>query len=234
MAWVILTDHHERVVLDEGDYEEREAQVRRKMQLGKALLATLPQYPFWHPEHVKYGGLTSGFLHPSITPPFYASIERYQPPLLGMFRALPSFAVSAKAIELIESVDPGAHRYHPFDLTMADGSPTPEPYMLLNIGQRADTIALDANPHMVKRMHDKVVGNEPGTYPDWWSYVIDNKRNYPTSAVYKDRAANLSIWYDYKLDEIMISDRLMVLFLDHSILRLEPEAPFHLWQLREV
>lgn len=231
MAWVMTSNMHERVVLDEGD---REAQVRRKMQLGKELLETLPQHPFWHPEHVRHGDLTSGLLHPTISPPFYAKVESFQAPLLGMFSSLAGYAVSATAVELIESVDPGVHRYHPFDLTMADGSPTPEPYMLLNIGQRADTIALEASPQMVKRMHDNIVGNEPGTHPDWWSYVIDNKQNYPTSAVYRERVANLSIWYDYKLRQVMICNRLMALFLDRGILRLEPEAPFHLWQLREV
>lgn len=231
MAWVMTSNMHERVVLDEGD---RDAQMRRKVQQSKAVLETLPRHPFWHPEHVKHGNLTSGLLHPTISPPFYGKIERFQAPLLGMFSSLAGYAVSATAIELIESVDPGVHRYHPFDLTMADGSTTPEPYMLLNIGKRADTIALEASPNIVKRMHDNMVGNEPGTYPDWWSYVIDNKRNYPISAAYKDRVANLSIWYDYKLDKVMISDRLMALFLDHGILRLEPEAPFHLWQLREV
>lgn len=231
MAWVMTSNMHDRVLLDEGD---RDAQVRRKMQLSSELLQTLPHYPFWHPNHVKHANLDSGFLHPTITPPFYAKIEKYQPPLLGMFRSVASYAVSATAIELIESVDPGVHRYHPFDLTMADGSPAAEPYFLLNIGQRADTIALEASPHMVKRMHDKMVGNEPGTHPDWYSYVIDKKQNYPTSAVYRNRVANLSIWYDYKLAQVMICDTLMALFLDHGILRLEEEPPYFLWQLREV
>jgi hypothetical protein len=222
---------YERVVLDEGDGD---TQARRSLQLSKELQKTLPQYPFWHPKHVQYADLTSGFLHPIITPPFYARIEKFQAPLLGMFRCVASYAVSATAIELTESVDPGVHRHHPFDLTMADGSPTPEPYMLLNIGQRADTIALEASPHMVKRMNDKMVGNDLGTYPDWYDYVIDNKRNYPSSAVYKDKVKDLSIWYDHKLNEIMICDKLMALFIDHGILRLEEEAPYFLWQLREV
>lgn len=231
MAWVMTNNIYDRVVLDEGD---RDAQVRRKMQLSKALLETLPQHPFWHPEYVQFGDLTSGLLHPIITPPFFARIEKFQPPLLGMFDCIAGYAVSATAIELIESVDPRVHRYHPFNLTMADGSPTPEPYMLLNIGQRADTIALEASPHMVKVLPGATLDDGPNKYPDWYRYRIDNKRNYPSSAVYKDKVKDLSIWYDYKLNEILICDELTELFLDHGILRLEEEAPYFLWQLREV
>ncbi|MGB7419021.1 MAG: DUF1629 domain-containing protein [Erythrobacter sp.] len=229
MAWVIESNMHERVVLDYGD---REAQVARDLKIAEEFLETLPNFPFGHDKHVMFGDLTCGLIQPLITPPFYGTIERFEAPLLGMFRALPSFAVSQTAIDLIESVDPGVHRYHSFDLTMADGSPTPEPYKLLNIGQRADTIALEDSPNMVTYLPG-LQDDGSNKYPQLYRYRRDGG-TYSTVSIYKDRISDLSIWFDYKFDQIMICDELVSLFLEHGILRLEKESPYFLWQLREV
>ncbi|MGB7419020.1 MAG: DUF1629 domain-containing protein [Erythrobacter sp.] len=224
MAWIIQQNLHEPVDVLVQDID---AAHKREEELSTKLLASRPQYPPWHPEYVDFALFHAGIRHPPIKTPFEAQIVRFQKPLVGMFDTPIGRTVSASAIRLIEAVDPGAHRYVPLDLTMPDGSPVEEPHYILNVGHRADAIAIDESPNMTKRYP------RPEEHPDWfWLYCPRGK--YGDSAVYKDRVADLSIWYDWRLQEVFLSDQIVDLFIENGILRFEEKSPYYLFLLREV
>jgi hypothetical protein len=105
------------------------------------------------------------------------------------------WALSKRAIDLIESIEPGVHQYLPLDLRMKDGSPSPEPCWLLNICSRIESPVAEEFSNCQR----------VGFPEDYWRYGFGYGPK--KLAVHKSKIAGRAIWTDRRFDQAFVSDQ---------------------------
>lgn len=101
-----------------------------------------PDYPFFGSG--EYPRLMHGWRYPLFEEPLRDQLMKPAGPLVDIIGSnFGTYALSQKVIDIIESIEPGIHRYLPFELRQPDGSIHPDKRWLLNICTRAEVIDTD-------------------------------------------------------------------------------------------
>ena len=196
MAWIVSAWMDQNYEVDVvGDSEDRlsalVAQVRDQA-------TQRPRGdPYWH--NGAYGpSLSEGFRFPQPASPFAISIVRATGPLPDIMPTRLGYAITDRIVDRIEAEEPGVHQYLPLDLEFADSIKDRQGRRLLNICTRLDTIAADRSEGVV----------EGGT-PEMrrWGMTRYGIRDWRKEVLcWSAKTAGHSIWYEYKLAMVAVSD----------------------------
>ncbi|MEO8373953.1 MAG: DUF1629 domain-containing protein [Sphingomonas bacterium] len=177
-------------------FRETEAQVVREVKARfEAEGAGNVRSPWWNP-HSAIASLGSGWPWPVNEKPFrYRLEERVEWwPDIGN-------GMSERVVDLIESIEPGVHRYLPIEVYNADGA-FRERRWHLNICNRLDTLA---------PKHSNIVVSKTG------SYLIGNGA-FQVSA-WKHKIAGHAVWVEYLMGAgyCLISDEFYEAIRRHDL-----------------
>lgn len=206
MAWFLMMDSRNRGDEDETylspELEQIPEELARFEAMGKALGRELynavdapgvnvfdttymienPCHPNWHPW--EYPPPMQGWRWPMPDAPFRAKLKKAQKNIVDVIdSSFGCFAISQRAIDIIEAIEPGVHQYLPFELINPDGSVHHEPRWLLNVCTRLFTLDV-ARSNIIPR------NNRPG--------VFVHTSNDIKLVVHKEKVAGRALWYEYR------------------------------------
>jgi len=131
---------------------------------------------------------------------------------------LPGFAcVSERFKNVVASLEPGVHGFHPIQLRSKKGIPHDAPYFLLDVKQRFDSILVkDNNAEWSTMLGGDLVGMPFVTKPDAARFVS------------RPAIAGRHLWLNHWIYSggIMVSDRLHRALTDAKIRRLQLKEPW--------
>ncbi|RNJ62704.1 MAG: hypothetical protein EDM03_09490 [Porphyrobacter sp. IPPAS B-1204] len=206
MAWFLMMDSRNRGDEDETylspEILEIPEELERFEAMGKALGQQLsmasrslgrstfdttwmienPWHPLWDPW--RYPPLMQGWRWPIPDTPFRARLRKPQKHIVDVISSgFDGYAISQRAIDIIEAIEPGVHQYLPFELINPDGSVHSEPRWLLNVCTRAFTLNIVRSNVIV---HKQL----PGIYV--------HTSNDIKLVVHKEKVAGRALWYEYR------------------------------------
>jgi|GEM_PF-3046637 len=235
MAWFLMMDSRNRGDEDETylspEIEEIPEERARFEAMGKALGQQLsmasrslgrstfdttwmienPWHPLWDPW--RYPPLMQGWRWPKPDTPFRARLKKPQKNIVDVISSgFDGYAISQRAIDIIEAIEPGVHQYLPFELINPDGSVHPEPRWLLNVCTRAFTLDIARSNVIV---HNQL----PGIYV--------HTSNDIKLVVHKEKVAGRALWYEYRYQgaqgNFLMSDACWSAFQAAGISGLRPD-----------
>lgn len=154
MAWFFATEYKDR---EQGTYyapeleripEEEERFNAMRAALAKKLWAEWKagdqemDTPVFPNIHFQAGPkLLEGWAFPMFEEPLRARLVHQEGAIVDIVNStFGTWAISQKVIDIIESIEPGVHRYLPFELIQPDGSVHPDRRWLLNVCARAEVV----------------------------------------------------------------------------------------------
>ncbi len=131
---------------------------------------------------------------------------------------MPGFAcVSERFRAIVESFEPGIHEFHPIQLKSKKGVPHGDPFFLINVRQRFDSIVVKGNNvEWATMMGGDLVGMPFVTRP--------NAPRFVSRTTITGRHLWLNLWI--YAGGIMVSDELRAAFVDAKIKRLDLKEPW--------
>lgn len=170
-----------------------------------------PWHPDWHPW--EYPPPMQGWRWPMPDAPFCAKLKKAQKNIVDVIdSSFGCFAISQRAIDIIEAIEPGVHQYLPFELINPDGSVHPEPRWLLNVCTRAFTLDV-ARSNIIPR------NNRPGVFVHTSNDIV--------LVVHKEKVAGRALWYEYRYQsagyQFLMSDACWSAFQSAGISGLRPD-----------
>lgn len=224
MAWILRSSLHPKY---QPEIELLDGWRQRWGELSKQVKESLAHLHRSDPYYPRDVMLISGFRYPPIDQPVRARIRCAAGPLPDIFGVMIGAAITRRVVDAIEAVESGVHNYLPLELLARGGRPPPEPRVLLNVCRREDTIAVGKSP----KLHE--VWPDRNKYPGF-SFYVGNHDKFNGIASHRDKVECLSIWWEYKLSETMISDRLADVLFRTGALHLREDDPNYLIRVREI
>lgn len=112
--------------------------------------------------------------------------------------------VDDRVKELIENIEPGVHRFHPFALRLPDGTPMRGPHYLLNCCTRVD--AVDPERSEVTRRGEDGINPKNGR-PKYWGYdLITLQQPKMKLVLRREVVEGRAMWFDHRLGALFFAD----------------------------
>ncbi|MBD9375654.1 hypothetical protein IB238_23900 [Rhizobium sp. ARZ01] len=168
-----------------------------------------------------YGFGSWGAIHSLIGRPVPRSATQTDSNKLVDVFPLPALAcVGERFRAIVESFEPGIHEFYPIQLKTRKGVPYEEPYFLINVGQRFDSILVKGIDLEWGR---RVAGDLEGIP------YLSRMGTKPPLPVSRSTIAGRHLWLNYWVWEgggIMVSDQLRAALMDAKVRRLNFKEPW--------
>lgn len=158
------------------------------------------------PRYIKEGDAPAGLPIRMPAKPWEAVIEKYQEPLPD---AVSASIVNDRIKAMVESLEPGVHRFIPTVLIMPDGS-RQESWWAMGSGHRVDAVAEE---HCVDVYR---YSPRPDLWPNQYYYTSNWTRE-TRIVVYKEKISGMAMWYDWRIQLTFFSEQLGQMMLDEGI-----------------